>query len=87
MSRIKRSRIIRLVAVYTLIGLASLLLFISCAGVPTETGYIENSSGIEVTRVSVGINRVVDVEAGVVCWMLYGSGISCLPISETLLDK
>ena len=34
--------------------------------------------------------RYVDEEAGVVCWVytaFHGGGISCLPISETKLDR
>lgn len=38
----------------------------------------------------VDIYRYVDGEAGVVCWVFFGiykGGISCLPISETLLGE
>jgi len=30
-----------------------------------------------------GIRRFIDKEAGVVCWLYQGYGISCLPISVT----
>jgi hypothetical protein len=30
--------------------------------------------------------RFVDQEAGVACWVV-GGGLSCLPLSETLLDR
>lgn len=42
------------------------------------------------------VERIVDTEAGVVCWLTHGTSlagsgapraISCLPLSETLLDK
>lgn len=41
------------------------------------------------TEVRYGVVRFIDEEAGVVCWLsdvYYGNDISCLPISETLLD-
>ncbi len=31
--------------------------------------------------------RFVDTEAGIACWGASGSGISCLPLSETNLDE
>ena len=35
-----------------------------------------------------GLRRVVDKEAGVVCYMYIGrGGVSCLPLSETTLDE
>ena len=33
-----------------------------------------------------GTYRFVDEEAGVVCWLYWGNGISCLPIGETRLE-
>lgn len=31
------------------------------------------------------IERHIDEEAGVVCWMYHSRGISCLPLDQTLL--
>lgn len=42
------------------------------------------------TSYSGGVERFVDREAGVVCYIFIGSekgGIDCLPISETLLKR
>ena len=36
-------------------------------------------------KIAFDVNRYVDKEAGVVCWT--HRGISCLPISETKLDR
>lgn len=33
-----------------------------------------------------GVTRFVDEEAGVACWV-YADKMSCLPVSETRLDK
>jgi predicted small secreted protein len=44
---------------------------------------------LELTKVSAYMCRVIDREAGVVCWTVsrdYGSvGLSCLPLAETNL--
>lgn len=32
-----------------------------------------------------GVNRTVDREAGVVCYLFYGRSIDCLPLDETRL--
>jgi len=40
-------------------------------------------------RITIFVSRVVDAEAGVVCWVYQGSrsgAISCMPLSETELD-
>jgi hypothetical protein len=34
-----------------------------------------------------GVYRITDEEAGVVCWLHNHNGISCLPISQTNLEK
>lgn len=40
------------------------------------------------TDIGNGVARFIDDEAGVVCWMFYSKGtLSCLPLSETKLDK
>lgn len=68
-----------------------LLLVSSCA--PGES--VSANSANEQSLPS-DIERIIDTEAGVVCWVtegrsLAGSGapraISCLPLSETLLEK
>jgi hypothetical protein len=38
-------------------------------------------------RISRGVVRWEDEKAGVVCWTFYSGGISCLPISETLIGR
>jgi hypothetical protein len=30
--------------------------------------------------------RCVDAEAGVVCWMIYGAGLDCMPLEDTDLE-
>lgn len=54
-----------------------LVLLISCA--PADTS--------QSTYLHSGVCRVIDEEAGVVCWLYYQNGISCLPISETDLER
>jgi len=68
------------------IVLVFVLLLTACAPVdrPAET---EDTISQEYTY---GVTRVVDEEAGVVCWTFksgYAGGISCLPINQTLLDE
>lgn len=61
-----------------------LVLAASCAGVPDapESSQITRN---EKVRISDSIVRVIDTEAGVVCWTYYADGISCLPLESTLL--
>lgn len=63
------------------------LLLASCA--PSESG--KNFAGYypeNCTTVGDGKTcRIVDREAGVVCWVYFQNGISCLPIKDTLLSS
>lgn len=42
--------------------------------------------GVEFTIVAPGVRRVIDDEAGVVCYLKSGGGIDCMLVSETLLN-
>jgi hypothetical protein len=54
-------------------------------------GALGSCAPAEASDSSRGNNQVVrsyfDDEAGVVCWTYYTNGISCLPISETKLER
>ncbi len=62
------------------------LLLISClGGAPVEDPLMVRSDDLP-----MGVIRFIDHEAGVVCWLsdvYYGNSISCLPLSETLLEE
>lgn len=69
------------------------LLFLSACGPVSEIS-IEprnwGAPGVQTTALLSNVVRHIDSEAGVVCYVYMtgtGSGISCLPISETLLDE
>jgi hypothetical protein len=82
MGELKMKRLIIFALVFTLI---SLVLF-SCGAV--DTNNISEKSNLDST-LSSSVDRVIDYEAGVVCWTYYvyqGGSISCLSIDETLLD-
>ena len=56
----------------------------SCAGARVETPQVA------FTKITSRVERFVDVEAGVVCWLYrggYAGGLSCLPLSETTLVR
>lgn len=61
--------------------LAVLLLLILLAGCAPTEAYTMQTMGY------YGVQRFVDEEAGVVCWVtLNRYGLSCLPLSETALE-
>lgn len=63
--------------------LALIILLISMTLAGCEVSHVT-----ETKELASGITRLVDPEAGVVCWVYSGynvGGISCLPLSETNL--
>jgi len=68
------------IAFYAWAIIMFLLLATSCAGAAPK--------GPRTSLVSNRLERIVDAEAGVVCYAWPGRalGLSCLPISETTLD-
>jgi len=68
---------------FLIILVLSILFLVSCA-----PEYQQNVS--EQTNLTDSVSRFIDNEADVVCWIYragYKGGISCLPISETSLNK
>ena len=64
-------------------GLVILTLITSCSpAMPEQIGLqkIETTEGLP-----SGVSRFIDREAGVVCWMVYRDGTTCLPLEETFL--
>ena len=59
---------------------AALLLFL-LSGCATSAGPGNK------TNVLGSVDRVVDVEAGVACWIYAGRAISCLPLQDTQLER
>lgn len=56
----------------------ALVLIVGCApAMPDDVELVSNN---------IPIRRYVDEEAGVVCWMYYSNGISCLPVDQTKLE-
>jgi uncharacterized lipoprotein NlpE involved in copper resistance len=69
-----------------IVGLiAATLTLVGCVGVnqPPEEG--ERTT---IYNGWIAVSRIVDTEAGIVCWVSSGSGtgIDCMPIAETTLD-
>ena len=79
-------------SVLVVLLLVGIVVGISSCGV--EIGYqpqdtTDSETFLISDRIQPGINRVIDKEAGVVCWVYKGldrGGIDCLPISQTQLD-
>lgn len=68
------------------------LLLIACGGAVEDVPFpdIKKVTPLQGITYAYGVNRFVDNEAGVVCWIYSGGnqgGISCLPINETLLSQ
>lgn len=59
---------------------------VGCGPVPADVGPSKGN----MVRIAPEVKRFIDEEAGVVCWAHndgnYGTGFSCLPLSETKLD-
>ena len=69
---------------------AVLLLSVSCAErqeFPSETHEAERAADFETIANAFyhSIYRVIDKEAGVVCWLYNKGGMDCMPISDTAL--
>lgn len=47
----------------------------------------DNALDVQTDKSSTYIDRIIDEEAGVVCWIYRQESISCLPISDTLLGR
>ena len=61
-------------------------LFAACA---PRVGVENASQAPPPVYLGTNVFRIVDTDAGVVCWVVSAynrSGISCLPLEETLLD-
>ena len=64
-----------------LLLLAAVVLISCAADVPQQ-----NANWTAVAEyVRVGVERVIDSEAGVICYVASGGGISCIPIAATRL--
>lgn len=61
------------------IFLATLVLALSACGGPPQGEVVTGPSGL---------HRMIDEEAGVVCWYAFQTGgLDCMPISETNLKR
>jgi hypothetical protein len=67
----------------------ALLLVLGACGAASELPPPETSVAPYVNSEVMGTNlsRVVDREAGIVCYLNYRGGIWCTPISQTELDE
>lgn len=72
-------RIILIVGVVLVLG--------GCGEQVRANGTSENNIVIISEYGTYELWRVVDKEAGVVCWIRPSTGLDCLPLSETKLDK
>lgn len=66
-----------------LVVLLSLLL--AACGPQSEQG-AQDTPKVTSVYIAKGLARIVDAEAGVVCWIYAGRGLSCMPLSDTLLE-
>jgi hypothetical protein len=87
MNRIRSRRLLVMVMLFIVSFAMGLLILTSCAGVPEQSEYVPHETTVKTIEVSYGVKRIIDREAGVVCWLIYTDGISCLPISETKLGQ
>lgn len=79
---------IKLKVSITILVLLILLIATNCGAAPPTPEGAERL--LEYPRQTDGWSRFVDDEAGVVCWWYksgYGGGLSCLPLSETNLER
>jgi hypothetical protein len=70
----------RIVATLLIVAVAAMILGFAMAGCTLIEG-----SSINGSWAFSETYRYIDDEAGVVCWRSGATGLSCLPISETLL--
>lgn len=98
MSRNRPSDMVTVVIVVLLIGLAvGIFIFAQQADSPATSGDSDQPPQLSITPLevpgswgvegSLGFSRVIDREAGVMCWLAKttrGVGISCLPFSQTM---
>jgi len=53
------------------------------AGCTTGMQRVEEDGVVEIARISgSGIRRIIDIETGVVCYIISDNGISCLPLKD-----
>jgi len=66
-----------------------LVMMAGCAPAARPQPEVNIESVVISGNIRLGVNRIVDKEAGVACWVYRGiekGAISCLPISQTQLD-
>lgn len=70
-----------------ILALMVILLLVACSTPPTQAPSPDVNGAI-IYQDGWGNQaiRVIDDEAAIVCYLFVGSGISCLPLSETMLD-
>lgn len=71
--------------------IAVVALALALAGCEAPALQEETAAPEDVTTLTYGVQRVVDTEAGVVCWVSNayqrGGGLDCMLVSETRLDR